>query len=79
VREEQYGGYGRPELREFLVGRKRAHEVWDNNDPVIAQARAHYELGTCDMCTGRDGDWLLLYSIPNKKLKPRPDYFQPEI
>lgn len=79
VREEQFGGYGRPELREFLVGRKRAHETWDNTDPQIAIARTNYELGTYDMTTGRDGDWLLLYSIPQRKVTPRPDYFKPEI
>jgi hypothetical protein len=46
VREEIYGGFGRPEVREHLVGRKRAHESWDNSDPKIAAARAAYEAGT---------------------------------
>lgn len=79
VRQEAHGGYGRPELREFLVARKRAHESWDNSVPAIAAARLDYELGTHNMATGRDGDWLLLYSIPNRKPVPRPDYFRPEI
>lgn len=79
VREEQHGGYGRPELRDFLVARKRAHESWDNTDPAIADARNSYEAGSHDMCTGRDGDWLLLYLIPQDKVTPRPDYFQPEV
>lgn len=76
--EERFGGYGRPELSEFLVGRKRAHETWDNSDPLIAGARDAYEAGTHDMATGRDGDWLLLYSIPKRRVTPRPAYFQPE-
>ena len=79
MREEQHGGYGRPELRDCLVARKRAHESWDNTSPDIAEARANYEAGTHDMCTGRDGDWLLLYSIPQKKVTPRPDAFKPEV
>ena len=79
VREEIYDGYGRPDIRQYLVGRKRATDVWDNTNPTIAAARAAYEAGTHDMATGRDGDWLLLYSIPQRKVTPRPDYFKPEI
>lgn len=79
TREEQHGGYGRPELRDFLVARKRAHETWDNTNPDIAAARGAYEAGTRDMVTGRDGDWLLLYSIPQTRVTPRPDYFKPEV
>lgn len=77
-REEQFEGEGRPELRQFLVARKRAHHEWDNEDPLIAQARADYEAGTHEMATGRDGDWLILYSIPRNRPQPRPNYFRPE-
>lgn len=79
IRQEQFGGHGQPELAPFTVGRKKAWEVWDNNIPSISQARADYEAGTHDMVTGRDGDWLILYSIPQAKVTPRPDYFKPEI
>lgn len=80
IREEVHGGYGRPDLRDHLVGRKRAHEVWENSELAIAEARSRYEAGTHEMCTGRDGDWLLLYSIPrNEPTAPRPDAFKPEI
>lgn len=79
LREEQFGGWGSPEFRDFAVARKRAHETWDNSTPAIAEARAAYEAGTHDMCTGRDGDWLILYSIPQQRVTPRPDYFRPEI
>jgi hypothetical protein len=79
VRQEQFGGFGRPELTDFIVGRKRAHETWDNTAPTIAEAREAYEAGTHDMVTGRDGDWLILYSIPQRRVTPRPDYFRPEI
>lgn len=79
IREEQNGGFGRPGLRPFLVGRKRAWESWDNSDLLIAKARADYEAGTHDMVTDRDGDWLILYSIPQQRVTPRPDYFRPEV
>jgi hypothetical protein len=76
---EKYGGEGRPELRDHLVARRRAGErEWDNTDPAIAGARAAYEAGTVEMCTGRDGNWLLLYAIPRRRPDPRPDYFLPE-
>lgn len=78
VREEQFGGLGRPELRDFVVARKKAWENWDNEQPAIAQARAQYEAGTHDMATTRDGDWLILLSIPQQRVTPRPDYFKPE-
>lgn len=79
VRSEQFDGMGRPELAPYIVGRKKAWDRWDNQDPLIAQARADYEAGTHDMITGRDGDWLILYSIPVLKKKPRPNYFTPEV
>ena len=78
-RQEQYGGFGRPELQQFIVGRKKAWAVWDNNDPTIALARTNYEAGTHDMQTGRDGDWLILYSVPQGRVTPRPHYFRPQI
>lgn len=78
LRPEMHGGQGRPELREFLVARKRAYQPWNNSDPEIARARASYEAGTHTMVTGRDGDWLLLYLIPQRRVTPRPDYFKPE-
>lgn len=78
-REEQFEGMGKPNLSDYIVARKKAWEVWDNGDPAVAAARANYEAGTHNMATGRDGDWFILYSIPQRKITPRPNYFQPEI
>lgn len=78
-RSESYDGWGRPELRGFAVDRRRAYQAWDNSIPEIANARADYEAGTHEMCTGRDGDWLIMYSIPRTRVTPRPDYFRPEM
>lgn len=78
TREERHGGYGRPELQAYAVARKKADAAWDNSIPAIAEARAAYEAGTHIMITGRDGDWLILYLIPQRRVTPRPDYFRPE-
>lgn len=78
---ERHGGLGRPELQDYTVARRRVTERgWDNKDEAIAQARLDYENGTHEMATGRDGTWLILYSIPrSKKIKGREGYFKPEV
>ena len=77
---ERNGGFGNENMVKFIAGRRRvSSREWDNKEPAIARARAAYELGTHDMATGRDGSWLILYSIPLKKRAPRPDYFRPEM
>jgi len=76
---ERFGGLGRPELARYTVARKRVWDLgWDNKSGSISKARADYEAGTHEMATGRDGEWLILYSIPRTKVEPRPNYFLPE-
>lgn len=76
---ERNGGYGRPELENFIVARRTVgSRAWDNTDPAIADARLSYEAGTHELATGRDGGWRILYAIPRKKVTPRPNYFRPE-
>jgi hypothetical protein len=75
----RFDGYGRPEMQDYFVARRRAMaQGWDNNEEVIAQARANFEEGTHDMATGRDGPWLILYAIPRRRKTPRPGYFNTE-
>ena len=71
-----YGGRGRPELEKFIVATKASDEQWNNNAPELQQCRARYEAGTHEMCQGRDGDTILLYSIPRAVVEPRPGYFR---
>jgi hypothetical protein len=77
-REALFGGQGRPELRKFLVATRTSEQQWDNDEPDIQIARHQYEAGTHEMCTGFDGDTVLLYSIPRASpATPRTNYFQP--
>lgn len=79
--EERHGGLGRPEMQRYTVARRRASDrEWDNGNTAIALARENYEAGTHIMATGRDGAWLILYSIPRKgRPDPQPGYFLPEV
>ena len=73
---ETHGGFGRPELVQYTVARKRPTPAWENDSPEIRLARKNYEAGTHELATGRDGDWLILYSIPRRAVAPgRSTYF----
>lgn len=79
IQQMRHNGLGRPELQPFTVARRRVGAgAWDNALPEIAKARADYEAGTHEMATGRDGSWLILYSIPRKRKQPRLGYFKAE-
>lgn len=68
---------GLDRMRRYLVAKNPATSSWDNTRPEIAEARKKYEEGTHDMVTDRDGDWLLLYSVPLAVKRPKPNYFTP--
>lgn len=78
ARVERFEGDGRPDLRPFIVGKKKVGSNWDNTDPAIAKARADYEAGTHDMMTHRDGAYEFLVSRPQTHTTPRPEYFKLE-
>lgn len=77
---ERHGGMGRPEMQKYLVARRKvAVRQWDNSSEEIAEARQNYANGTHELCTGRDGPWLLLYSIPRQRpVSGRERYFEPQ-
>jgi hypothetical protein len=59
------GGFGRPELQQFMISRKKVRDTWPELDcTIISTARLQYDAGTHEMCQGRDGDWIILYLIP---------------
>lgn len=78
ARIERFEGEGRPDLRPYIVGKKKVGTNWDNTDPAIAKARANYEAGTHDMMTHRDGAYEFLVSRPQSRTTPRPEYFKLE-
>ena len=59
-------GLGRQELRQYLVSRKSVRDPkWPDEDAEkIELARDLYDDGIVEVCQGRDGNWMLLYSIP---------------
>ena len=62
---EKHGGYGRPEMRCYIVARRHVNKTWARQDSqAIEQARRLYDEGKSEMATGRDGRWIILYSIP---------------
>lgn len=66
---------GRPELRRFVVATGRYVYgyglKWDN-EQAIREAMRKHELGTHEMCQGRDGNVIIQYCVPRKApVKPR--------
>lgn len=81
-RVELYGGWGRPELKRYLIARYNLNSTWGSRTwasedaEKIKEARAKYDAGLIEMAQGRDGDWILLYAIPRKNPeKNRMPYF----
>ena len=68
-------GLGREELRPYIVAHKLVCEEWSNTNPEIARARLLYDEGLTEMCTGRVGNTLILYSIPRDRPTTRRNYF----
>ncbi len=61
-------GWGRKSLRPHLVSRKAAGDAWPDADKdKIEAARESYDMGHCEICQGRDGDFILLYAITRKR------------
>ena len=70
---------GRHGLREFILVTKDVNDVWPNSDPRIQAAKDRYDAGLCEICTGRDGDTLILYEIPRQRpVEGRHRYFAEE-
>lgn len=74
----RFGGDGRPAMFPYLAARRKVSDPsWDNDSAEVQVARSAFEAGTHTMATGRDGNWLLMYMIPQAQVTPRPDYFKP--
>lgn len=73
-------GYGRLELRSFIISRRYVDADWPAlDDMVIERTREEYDEGKVEMVTGRDGFYQILYRIPRKLIaKRRKPYFKQE-
>ncbi len=60
-------GYGRANLRSFIISRRYIDSDWPAmDDEAIAKARSDYDAGTIEVVTARDGFHQILYRIPRK-------------
>ena len=72
-------GLGRPKLRPFIIASRHVHEPWPENEE-IRKAQLRYDAGMSEICTGRDGDYQILYEIPRKQTEhDRTPYFTLEL
>lgn len=73
-------GWGRAELRDFIVTRKLANGDWPKEDESIIQYyRDKYDEGIYELAQGRDGNFIILYGFPRyKKAKRTYAYFKLE-
>jgi hypothetical protein len=68
---------GAAALRDCIVSVCRAGSSWPSEDRrAIQRARDAYDDGLAIMCTGREGPFLLLYSIPRKAPVAPINYFR---
>lgn len=68
---------GRKALRSKIVAIRHCTSWWREEDrKVIADARKRYDAGTHLMTTGRDGQWIILYSWKLRKpVTPQPYFY----
>lgn len=59
-------GLGREELRQYIIATKHVEQDWNNLDKRIQEAQFRYDRGESEVCTGRDGNTLILYEIPRR-------------
>lgn len=69
-------GWGREELRPYAIARKHVEEAeWPITDEIV-QAKIDYDEGRVEICTGRDGEYFILYRIPRSEVdEKREPYF----
>lgn len=69
-------GWGREELRKYAIARKHVEEAeWPITDEIV-QAKIDYDEGRVEICTGRDGEYFILYRIPRSEVdEKREPYF----
>lgn len=74
-------GWGRPELRDFIVTRKLAHSEWADEDKVVFERlRDRYDAGEIELAQGRDGNFVIQYAfVRSKNAKRETAWFKLEV
>lgn len=53
--------------KKYVIARRHVEDPWWPESPELEKAKADYDAGLVEICTGREGDWFLLYCIPRKE------------
>ncbi len=74
---EYLEGWGRPSLHPYIISRRHCQAPrWPVEDANrIYEHKKLHDDGKVTMCQGRDGEWILQYSIPNTPPVKRSAYF----
>lgn len=57
---------GRPELRQYIVAIRHADAPGWQSSTMLDNARRDYDAGMVELCQARDGNNIILYSIPRR-------------
>lgn len=73
-------GWGRHELRDFIISRKQAGAEWPKEDELVLETHKEaYDDGLVELAQGRDGNFIIQYSFPrHKPVRRSYRYFQNE-
>jgi hypothetical protein len=74
---EYLAGWGRPSMHPYIISRRSVTWAkWPAEDAQrLYEHRKLHDEGKMTMCQGRDGEWIIQYSIPNDMPVRRDTYF----
>lgn len=74
---EYLEGWGRESMHPYIISRRHVQWAkWPDEDlQRLYEHKKLHDEGKVTMCQGRDGDWLIQYSIPNNPPVRRGAYF----
>ena len=75
----EVSGWGPGKKQKHIGARRRSMAHWSEDDQLrIHHYRKLHDQGRVNLCQGRDGDFFLLYAMPNKSALSRMTYFYSE-
>ena len=70
-------GWGSQRMQKHLISRKNSGGSWPDGDRIHHHRKLH-DQGRVTLCQGKDGDFCLLYAVPNNPPVRREPYFYAE-